>query len=91
MLDSIKNFLQTTGVARMMGDDGWWQTLIMFVIAAVLVYLAIVKQYEPLLLRYIFASHRHWHAFDQPAGRGALPSGFLYSGGRGSERIAIHL
>ena len=50
MLESIKNFLNTTGIARLLDSDGAWQTLVMFVIAAVLVYLAIVKKFEPLLL-----------------------------------------
>jgi len=56
MLDSIKNFLQTTGVARMLFNESgnlntaFWQTLVMFAIAFVLVYLAIVKKFEPLLL-----------------------------------------
>ena len=50
MLDTIKNFLGTTGIARLFGDVNWWQTAIMFVIAFVLVYLAIVKKFEPLLL-----------------------------------------
>lgn len=50
MLDTIKNFLGTTGIARLFGDENWWQTAIMFVIAFVLVYLAIVKKFEPLLL-----------------------------------------
>lgn len=56
MLDKILNFLQTTGIYRLFvpaeGDTTgiWWQTLIMFVIAFALVYLAIVKKFEPLLL-----------------------------------------
>ena len=50
MLDKISNFLETTGVAKLFASDGWWQTLIMFAIAFVLVYLAIVKKFEPLLL-----------------------------------------
>ncbi len=52
MLDSIKVFLQSTGIARLI-DAGWWptlQTVIMMVIAGVLVYLAIAKGFEPLLL-----------------------------------------
>ena len=49
IIDSFQNFLNTTGVARMFGSD-WWQTLIMFVISGILVYLAIVKKFEPLLL-----------------------------------------
>ena len=50
LIDSIKNFLTTTGVARLFADENWWKTLIMFIIAGVLVYLAIVKKFEPLLL-----------------------------------------
>ena len=52
MWESILNFLQSTGVARMMAsvDIEWWKTLVMFGIASVLVYLAVVKGYEPLLL-----------------------------------------
>ena len=34
----------------MLADENWWQTLVMFVIAGILVYLAIVKKFEPLLL-----------------------------------------
>ncbi len=49
MLESLQNFLETTGVARML-DSGDWKTLIMFAISFVLVYLAIVKGFEPLLL-----------------------------------------
>ena len=50
LLDSIKNFLSTTGIAQLFADENWWQTTIMFVIAFVLCYLAIVKKFEPLLL-----------------------------------------
>ena len=56
MGDKILNFLQTTGIYRLFvpaeGDTTgiWWQTVIMFAIAFVLVYLAIVKKFEPLLL-----------------------------------------
>ena len=52
MWESILNFLQSTGIAKLFGASGaaWWQTLVMFAIASVLVYLAVVKQYEPLLL-----------------------------------------
>ena len=50
LLDSIKNFLSTTGVARLFDSENWWQTVIMFFISFVLVYLAIVKKFEPLLL-----------------------------------------
>ncbi len=50
MIDSILNFLQTTGIARLVAQPDFWKTLIMFAIAFVLAYLAIVKQFEPLLL-----------------------------------------
>ena len=50
ILDSILNFLQTTGIARLFAQDDFWKTLIMFAIAFILAYLAIVKQFEPLLL-----------------------------------------
>ncbi len=50
MLETINNFLSTTGIARLFENENWWQTAIMFVIAFVLVYLAIVKKFEPLLL-----------------------------------------
>ena len=50
MLDSLKNFLETTGIARLFGSETWWKTAIMFLIAFVLVYLAIVRKFEPLLL-----------------------------------------
>ena len=50
MLESIINFLESTGVAKLFAQENWWQTVIMFAISFVLVYLAIVKQFEPLLL-----------------------------------------
>ncbi len=50
MLDSILKFLETTGISQLMGTDGWWKTLVMLAISFVLIYLAIVKKYEPLLL-----------------------------------------
>ncbi len=50
ILDSILNFLQTTGVAQLVAEPDFWKTLVMFAIAFVLAYLAIVKQFEPLLL-----------------------------------------
>ena len=45
-MDAILEFLKTTGVYLM--DD--WRTLVMYVIIALLFYLAIVKKFEPLLL-----------------------------------------
>ena len=50
MLDSIINFLNSTGVAKLLQSEGWWKNLIMIAVAGVLVYLAIVKKFEPLLL-----------------------------------------
>ena len=50
MLEAIQNFLATTGIARLLGDENWWKTAIMFLVSFVLVYLAIVKKFEPLLL-----------------------------------------
>ena len=50
MLDAIKNFLESTGIAKMFSSSDWWQYLIMYVIIGVLLYLAIVRKFEPLLL-----------------------------------------
>ena len=51
MIEAIKNFLGSTGIAHLFdGQEAWWKTLIMVAIAGVLVYLAIVKKFEPLLL-----------------------------------------
>ena len=53
MLETIKSFLETTGIAQLFGNNDWLDTLktvAMFLIAFVLVYLAIVKKFEPLLL-----------------------------------------
>ena len=50
MLDKILSFLETTGIAQLVSNENWWQTALMFLIAFVLVYLAIKKQFEPLLL-----------------------------------------
>lgn len=50
MLDAVKNFLGTTGIAKLFGESNWWQYLVMYVIIGALFYLAIVKKFEPLLL-----------------------------------------
>ena len=50
MLENITNFLEKTGIAQLFSDPNWWQPAVMFVIAGVLIYLAIAKGYEPLLL-----------------------------------------
>ncbi len=50
MLETITNFLASTGISRLFASENWWQTLIMFAISFVLVYLAIGRGFEPLLL-----------------------------------------
>lgn len=52
LIESLKNFWETTGVFRLINsvDAAWWQTVVMLAIVCVLVYLAIVKKFEPLLL-----------------------------------------
>ena len=50
MLEAIKNFLSTTGIAKLIAMPNWWQYLIMYVIIGALFYLAIFKKFEPLLL-----------------------------------------
>ena len=57
MLEKLLNFLETTGIYRLFNpaetdasQAAWWQTLLMFLIAGVLVYLAIGRKFEPLLL-----------------------------------------
>ena len=50
MLESIKNFLDSTGFSQLFGSEDWWKYLLMYAIAGVLIWLAIYKQYEPLLL-----------------------------------------
>ena len=50
MLESIKTFLGTTGIAQLVNDANWLQYLVMYVIIGALFYLAIVKKFEPLLL-----------------------------------------
>jgi len=51
MVESILNFLQTTGVAKALADPVMCvKYVIMWVIVGALLYLAIVKKFEPLLL-----------------------------------------
>ena len=50
MLDAIKNFLGTTGIAELLGYENAWQYAVMYLIIGVLFYLAVVKHFEPLLL-----------------------------------------
>ena len=48
-MTAIINFLQQTGF-YMFGQDGNWKCLIMIAISFILMYLAIVKGFEPLLM-----------------------------------------
>ncbi len=50
MLDTLLNFLETTGIAQFFTIDDGWKNLIMILLSFVLAYLAIVKKFEPLLL-----------------------------------------
>ncbi len=50
IIESTKDFLLSTGVYKLIVQDGWWKTLLMLAISGVLVYLAIAKKFEPLLL-----------------------------------------
>ena len=49
-MEAIKNFLGTTGVAKLFESSDWWKTILMYIIIGALFYLAIVKKFEPLLL-----------------------------------------
>ena len=49
MLETLKNFVFETGIAHLI-EDGGWKTLVMYAIVGILMYFAIVKKYEPLLL-----------------------------------------
>lgn len=50
--DTIMNLLRNSGFSYIIRDflDGGWQTLLMLCISLVLMYLAIVRKFEPLLL-----------------------------------------
>ena len=52
LLNSLQNFWESTGIFRIINslEAQWWQTIVMLAIVCVLVYLAIVKGFEPLLL-----------------------------------------
>ena len=49
VLDSLKTFAESTGVAGLLAHMGWG-TLAMICVAFVLLYLAIKHKFEPLLL-----------------------------------------
>ena len=48
--ESLINLWQSTGIYALFSGEASWQNLVMVAIAFVLVYLAIVKKFEPLLL-----------------------------------------
>ena len=48
--ETMSKFAGDTGFAQMFATPGGWKTLVMLVISCFLLYLAIVKKYEPLLL-----------------------------------------
>ncbi len=50
MVTMFTEFMSKTGFAMLLENPDWWKTLIMLVVACVLLYLAIVKKFEPLLL-----------------------------------------
>lgn len=49
-MEAFANFWEETGFAALFSEAGSWQSLAMIAIACVLLYLAIVKKFEPLLL-----------------------------------------
>ena len=50
MLNSLIDFLQGTGISQLFSSSDWIKLLAMYFISFVLIYLAIAKKYEPLLL-----------------------------------------
>ena len=52
LFNGFSKFIGNTGLTNMLAgsDVAWWKTVLMIVIACVLLYLAIVKKFEPLLL-----------------------------------------
>ncbi|MBE6687982.1 MAG: sodium ion-translocating decarboxylase subunit beta [Ruminococcaceae bacterium] len=50
MLQAVIQFLDSTGVAKLLADTAGWKILVMYAIIGVLFYLAVVKKFEPLLL-----------------------------------------
>ena len=52
LLKSLSNFWESTGIYKLINSVSaeWWQTIVMLGIVCVLVYLAIAKGFEPLLL-----------------------------------------
>ena len=50
MFDMLTRFVESTGFNKLFSSADWWKTLVMYAIICVLVYLAVVKKFEPLLL-----------------------------------------
>ena len=50
VIDSLVNLWHSTGIYALFSGEASWQNLVMVAISFVLVYLAIVKKFEPLLL-----------------------------------------
>ena len=52
LLESLKNFWESTGIYKIINgiEAEWWQTIFMLAVVCALVYLAVVKKFEPLLL-----------------------------------------
>ena len=48
--EAINNLWHSTGIYSLFGGDANWQNIVMILISFVLVFLAIVKKFEPLLL-----------------------------------------
>ena len=48
-MEAILNFIEDTGF-YMIGANGDWKSIVMILVSFVLMYLAIVKKFEPLLL-----------------------------------------
>ena len=51
IINSARDFLKSTGIHKLIFQtEDWWKSVLMMVIAGVLIYLAIAKKFEPLLL-----------------------------------------
>ena len=50
IIQTIKNFIEGMGFSQLVSSSDWWKYVVMYAIVIVLVYLAIAKKFEPLLL-----------------------------------------
>ena len=50
MLEVLQRVWESSGFYQAINTDGSWQNLVMVAVACVLLYLGIVKKFEPLLL-----------------------------------------